>query len=97
MENEHIDRFDTVHTTFRELISVAGTLDRAAHNLSNVGLDRLSNTLRDAGQIIADSVKTLRDAEGAQIHERFQQSQESCANVLASALAGIELGRKEQQ
>ena len=89
----HIDRFDIVHDAFKELISVAEILERTSCSLSDVGLDRLSSDLWGASQAIADCVKTLRDAEGDQIHERFQQSQQSCANMLASALAGVELGR----
>jgi hypothetical protein len=97
MENEHTARFDIVHDAFKDLISVAETLGRTSRSLSDVGLDRLSSDLWGASQAIADSVKTLRDADADQIHERFQQSQQSCANVLTSALAGIELGRKKQQ
>ena len=92
---EHIDRFDLVHDTFNELISVAETLGRTSRSLSDVGSDRLSSDLWGASQAIADCVKTLRDADASQIHERFQQSQENCANVLNSALAG--LARGEQQ
>ena len=96
METEHIDRFDIVQAAFKELITVAEILKGVSRSLSDVGLDRLSITLRGESQAIAGCVKTLRDAEGDQIHERFQQSQQSCANVLTSVLTGIELGRKKQ-
>jgi hypothetical protein len=95
MENEHT-RFDIVHGVFKELVSVAETLEQASRSLTDIGLDRLAGTLWCASQDIFESVKTLRDADAAEIHERFQQSQQSSANVLNSVLAGIELGRKEE-
>jgi len=96
MESEDTARFDIVHDAFKELISVAETLERTSCSLSDVGLGRLSRDLWGASQAIADSVKTLRDADADQIHSRSQQSQQSSANMLTSVLAGIELGRKKQ-
>ena len=92
MESEHTD---IVQGAFKELITVAEILEGVSRSLSDVGLDRLSITLRGESQAIVDSVKTLRDADADQIHERFQQSQQSCANVLASVLAGVDLGEQQ--
>lgn len=88
------DNFDIVHTTFKNLNAVAEELKQISFSLRHIGLDKLADRLWEASQDIFNDVQKLHNADAAQIHERFQQAQQSAANVLHATLTGVELGKK---
>jgi hypothetical protein len=90
------DRFDAVHNTFKDLTAVAEELKQTSFSLRDIGLDKLADRLWGASRDIFDDVEKLRNADAAQIHERFQLTQQSATNVLKSCLAAAALGREDE-
>lgn len=76
----------------KNIESMTRCIDDIAMALSRVGSIMLAEELITISEEILESAKFIRTENSDIINERFNQSQESSANLLKGILGGIQLG-----
>lgn len=97
-ENEFATELDLINVNGEEQIllgNISFQLSNLAKSFYITGNEKISNQLHSYAKLIRDSATRIDKAVGNSIHKSYIRSQESTANMINAALAGISLAKME--
>lgn len=86
---------DETNAARKKIFQAQSIIDDVSEALERVGMDRLSEELIIAINMLGDAEFQIRNATTEKVDADFKQAQESSTNILRAALAIAEMRGKE--